>query len=421
MSSSIVRVISSILLLPPALQPVHCPRAVAILLLLQTLQLLHFPLRQLTKFPWRNIQNQRSQPHPPDLLHIESHALKHPPDLPIAPLNQNHLVPGIGPIFHEANFRGRRLHPLPVLQLNRNSRPQTLDRLLLRFPADFHQIRLRHVRTRLHQLLRQRPVVRHQQQTFAGIVQPPHGIHTLRAFCHQLHHRQPSFRIADRGHVPLRLVQQKIKKPLRSFQRFSIHADLVPLRIGLRTQFRHHGSVERHPPRRNHLFRLAPRRNPARRHNFLQSFGSHSARILQRGVVVAGLQTGAFLSSLRSPCGRWPLRSIPLTFFFSSPPFSNFRNLSASFCSINRYLPRGIPSTDSGPSPMRFNFSTGCISLTSTRRISSFFESRIRTSYQKFAARPRDASGCRTVCIRTPISFPSRSRSGSVSIPFTLT
>src|SRR6266850_7818996 len=295
MSSSIVRVISSILLLPPALQPVHCPRAVAILLLLQTLQLLHFPLRQLTKFPWRNIQNQRSQPHPPDLLHIESHALKHPPDLPIAPLNQNHLVPGIGPIFHEANFRGRRLHPLPVLQLNRNSRPQTLDRLLLRFPADFYQIRLRHVRTRLHQLLRQRPVVGHQQQTFAGIVQPPHRIHTLRTLLHQLHHRQASFRIADRGHVPLRLVQQKIKKPLRSFQRFSIHADLVPLRIGLRTQFRHHGSVERHPPRRNHLLGFAPRCNSASRHDFLQSFGSHSARILQRGAVVAGLQTGAFL------------------------------------------------------------------------------------------------------------------------------
>ena len=39
--------------------------------------------------------------------------------------------------------------------------------------------------------------------------------------------------------------------------------------------------------------------------------------------------------------------------------FSNFRNLSASFCSISRYLPRGIPSTVSGPSPMRFNFSTG--------------------------------------------------------------
>src|SRR6266404_5238522 len=138
-------------------------------------------------------------------------------------------------------------------------------------------------------------------------------------------------------------------------------------------------------------------------------------------LVVAGLQTGAFLSSLRSLPGRWLLRSIPPAFFFSSPLFSNLRNPSASFCSINRYLPRGIPSTVSGPSPMRFSFSTGCISFTSTRRISSFFESRIRTSYQKFAARPRDASGCRTVCIRTPISFPSRSRSGSVSIPFTLT
>src|SRR5271165_6341321 len=73
------------------------------------------------------------------------------------------------------------------------------------------------------------------------------------------------------------------------------------------------------------------------------------------------------------------------------------------------------------PKPIRINFSIGCISFINSRRNSSFFESRIRTSYQKFAARPRVASGCRTVFILTPTSFPIRSKSAKVSIPFTLT
>jgi hypothetical protein len=97
------------------------------------------------------------------------------------------------------------------------------------------------------------------------------------------------------------------------------------------------------------------------------------------------------------------------------------RNSSTSFSFNNRYRPRGNPSTVSAPNPIRINFSIGCISFIKSRRSSSFFESRIRTSYQKFAARPRVASGCRTVFILKPTSFPIRSKSAKVSIPFTLT
>src|SRR6266403_839395 len=169
-------------------------------------------------------------------------------------------------------------------------------------------------RTRLHQLLRQCPVVGHQQQTFAGIVQPPHRIHTLRAFFHQLHNCQASFRIADRGHVPFRLVQQKIEKPLRPLQQFSIHADLVPLRVGLRTQLRNHGSVESHPPRRNQLLRLATRRNPASRHDFLQSFGSHRSSQCYSGMwaALARSSPAASRNSFLAPAlrfWRWGLYS----------------------------------------------------------------------------------------------------------------
>src|SRR6266576_2539425 len=102
-------------------------------------------------------------------------------------------------------------------------------------------------------------------QPFARVVQPPHRIHALGTFLHQLHHRRPPLGIPRRGHVTLWLVQHKIQKPLPAFQRLTIHANHVAFRIGFRALFQHHFSVERHPPRRNDLLGLAPRRNPARR------------------------------------------------------------------------------------------------------------------------------------------------------------
>src|SRR6266481_1503963 len=115
-------------------------------------------------------------------------------------------------------------------------------------------------------------------QSFARIVQPPHRIHALRTFLHQIHHRRPPLGIAHRSHITLRLVQHEIQQPLAAFQRPAIHANHVPFRVGFRAFLHHHFSVERNPPRRNDLFRFASRRNSARRHNFLQSFGSHGSR-----------------------------------------------------------------------------------------------------------------------------------------------
>src|SRR6266481_86916 len=123
------------------------------------LQFLHFLLRQRPKFPRRHIQYQRPQLHPLDLLHQKPHALKHAPNLSVPPFDQNHFVPRIRPVLRQPNLRRRRFHSLAILQFNRNSSPQSLNRFLIRLPADFHQICLRHVRARFHQLLRQRAIV----------------------------------------------------------------------------------------------------------------------------------------------------------------------------------------------------------------------------------------------------------------------
>src|SRR6267142_893726 len=104
----------------------------------KALQFRHFPHRQRSIFSRSNVQHQRPQLHALDLLHQKPHALKHPPNLAISPFDQNHLIPGIRPVLRQTNFRRRSSHPLAILQLNRNSRAQTRNRLLIRLPADFH-------------------------------------------------------------------------------------------------------------------------------------------------------------------------------------------------------------------------------------------------------------------------------------------
>src|SRR5579859_379778 len=235
----------------------------------RSLQLLDLRSPQRPEFPRLHIQFQRPQLHPPNFLHKMSHLLKHPPNLPVPSLDQNHFIPRIRPILRQPYLRWRSFHPPPILQLNRNSRPQTLDAFLFRLSAHLHQIRFRHMRTGLHQLLRQRSVIGHQHQSLAPIIQPPHGIHSPRAIPQKIHHRRPPFRIAYRRHIPFWLVQQKINRLLPFPNGLPIHANNIPLRISLRPLFPHHFAIQRHSPSRNHLFRFAPRRNPASRHYFL--------------------------------------------------------------------------------------------------------------------------------------------------------
>src|SRR5260370_21308442 len=209
----------------------------------KTFQLRHLSYRQRPIFPRRHVQNQRPQLHPLDFFHQKSNALKHPPDLTVSSFDQNHLIPWIRPVLHQPYFRWRCLHPCPILQFNRDSRPQTLNRPLVWLSADFHQIRLRRVRAGLHQFLRQRSIIRHQQQPFAGVVQPPHRIHSLATILYQLHHPAPPLGISDRGHIAFRLVQQEIQQPLSSLQRRAIHANHLSFPLRLRSLFHHHFSV----------------------------------------------------------------------------------------------------------------------------------------------------------------------------------
>jgi len=68
------------------------------------------------------------------------HCRKHPPDLPVAPLNQDTSVHGFAVFSTQPDLRRRSLHPLP------SSSPITSPRAnvaapFIRLSADLHQIR----------------------------------------------------------------------------------------------------------------------------------------------------------------------------------------------------------------------------------------------------------------------------------------
>src|SRR5215472_8060525 len=239
----------------------------------QPLQSRHFLLRQLPEFPRRNIQSQRPHRHALDLLHLVPHVVKHPPYLPIPPLDQNHLVPGIRRIGEQPHFRRRRFYPPPILERDGYAVPQPLERLPRRPSADLHVVRFRNVRGRTCQSLRQLPIVGQQQQSLARIVQTPDRIQSFSLLSEQFHHRWASLRVARRRDVPLRLVQQQVNALLRRLHRCAVHTNAIVRRVGFRPKLRHGLSIHRDPPCADQLLRLPTRSDSGSSQDFLQSFG----------------------------------------------------------------------------------------------------------------------------------------------------
>src|SRR5262249_38533784 len=127
---------------------------------------------------------------------------KHPANLAIASLNQRDFIPRILGFSDQANLsrssvdglRPSALHaPRPAADLSRlaldaNAPAKLGDIFLAGAPADFYQVSLRHMRRSASQLIGKFTIVRQQKQTFAGIVEPSHGINALAYIAQQRHH-----------------------------------------------------------------------------------------------------------------------------------------------------------------------------------------------------------------------------------------
>ena len=118
----------------------------------------------------------------------------------------------VGRVFREANGRGRCFDATPVLKLDCDSGTETRKRFLVRLAADLNQIGFRDVRAGFGELLRERAVVGHQQQSFTCVVETPYGINALANTLYQIHDRGTSLRVVHGGDITLRLVEREIEK-----------------------------------------------------------------------------------------------------------------------------------------------------------------------------------------------------------------
>jgi len=225
----------------------------------QRMYLFRLQLPQLARL---KIQHQRTISDPTNLLHMMPDLLEHLAQFPVAALDDDHFIPGIVPLPHLPYLR--RSSAYTPGECSRTaffddySATQRVKHVLRRLPGYLHQVGLLHSRRRLGQLVSQFAVISHQQQAFAQVVQPPHGVQTFPLVREELHHRRTSLGIAHRGHIALRLVQHKVANPLRTLQQLAIHANVVPRRIGLGSQLHHHFAVDLNETAKNQLFSLAP-------------------------------------------------------------------------------------------------------------------------------------------------------------------
>src|SRR5579872_7053102 len=157
-------------------------------------------------------------------------------------------------------------------------------------------------------------VIRHQQQSLAGIVQSSDWIDSSLDAAHQIHHCRPLFWIAYRRDITLGFIQKQIRMPLFALQQLPIDADVVHLGISFAAEFRDHRPVHLHMPGRDQFLSFSPGSDTSRRDYFLQPLEGH----IERPCVFAMVKERSFQDRVRESALLLEVPSRPETF---NPPF----------------------------------------------------------------------------------------------------
>ncbi|EAU61847.1 hypothetical protein STIAU_6592, partial [Stigmatella aurantiaca DW4/3-1] len=157
--------------------------------------------------------------------------------------------------------------------------PHAAAQLLQRGPVGralhLGQVRARHLKAGVRELVRQRPVIGEEQRALGVVVQPAHGEEPLAGGFHIAGHRGPSLGIRQGRHHAGRLVQQVIGRGFGQRHQLAIHADQVRARLHPAAQLGHLLVVHHHPARGDELFGV-PARSDSRAGQILLQSLSHA-------------------------------------------------------------------------------------------------------------------------------------------------
>lgn len=120
------------------------------------------------------------------------------------------------------------------------------DLRIVEHALDLDQIGFRNMVARMEQRLSQIPMIRKQHEPFTVEIQAADRKYTHSDSVQKILDRGAAFRIVQRGHDILGLIQDQIDIRLRSPQMFPIDFDMVASRINFGAEFLHHSAVDRH-------------------------------------------------------------------------------------------------------------------------------------------------------------------------------
>src|SRR3990170_7493678 len=160
-------------------------------------------------------ESEISDSNAPQLADRVADARKHSPDLILAALAQHHFVPRMARLFaplrrQRADPRGKRL-----AAIKRYSVAKRLQ-LFCRGRAGYlHPVGLWDAARSRQDVVGKLAVVGNQQQTFAGVIEPPDRIDSRRNLLEIFHDRRPALRVGESRYGAARLVQHEIEQVAR--------------------------------------------------------------------------------------------------------------------------------------------------------------------------------------------------------------
>ena len=125
-------------------------------------------------------------------------------------------------------------------------------------------------------------VVRQEQQTPRGAVQPSYGIDPRRYVRQQRQHRRPVLFVRRRGDIARRFVERIIDRLFGGVHRFSVHDDNVAFLHVVAGRF-HNGSVDLHFACQGQLVRLSAGTDAGLGDVFIQT---HRVSLRFRGTII---------------------------------------------------------------------------------------------------------------------------------------
>ena len=162
----------------------------------------------------------------------------------------------------------RRRHAICQLQ----TAPKFLECFRRKFARHLRAIRLAHEKARMEKPLRQRAVIRQEEQSLRVLVEPSDRINMRLLHRQKVDHRAPASLIGNGRDIALRLIQQEVYAAFLFRQRLAVHCDARNCHVRLRSWLTHRHAIHRHAPCRDHLLCLAARRHACTADDFLQSF-----------------------------------------------------------------------------------------------------------------------------------------------------